>query len=541
MTSMRFLGRGVLAVALLALGCGDRAEAWTKPVNKPVAAYGLKSSVALIDTGAERALVLTAWADQIMKTQSVPLGRRISASATSPDGGRLFVLSQGDPDRSNADYQPPALTVVESANPGAPRRYELPDALSSLVVDPEGEFLVAYGANGVVTNPNELIFIKPDEPASSTNPRLQIVPSLGGGAPQRFTFTPRLELARASRRLLVIETDRDLVLVDPADSSRPPVTLPLSDNRTSAALISPGGIAVDPGDVARAACLAVRTDTEDSVYLYTFAPVTPVPDLPANDFKINVNTIYVGGAPSDIAFVNTNRGVRLAALVPSPARSAVLVDVGNNHTQSAALSDGYRDMNLVTNLVSGTAGGFDQALLWNGTSLAGGVALWDLGKVPDDSATTINTAESIVTYNLTGAVTDVVDVPGKPLQILATTNGSFYVFDLKQHTSSPLRASSALTLQVSRDGARIWAFQQGTNRLARIDPNGPSAITIPIERQIDQVFEIDRNDSGKGLMVLHGLSANSAGAGGATVFDALAPDVRTSRLYSGLLLEGLLP
>jgi hypothetical protein len=544
MTSKRYLRCGVFAAALLAIGCGDRAEEWSKPVNKPVGAYGLKGSVALIDTGADRALMLTAWQDQTIKTQSVPIGRNVAATAMSPDGARVFVASKGDPNPIKADDQRSALTVIESGSPAASTSYELPGTPVDLIVDPTGELVVVLAQEDFITNPNALIFVDPSKPyVLDQNPRVQNIPSLNAGSPQRFTFTPALHLANGDRRLLVIETERDVVLVDPADPRRPIVTLPLTDNRTNTVAVSPAGIAVDPGDATRNPCLAVRAASADSVYLFTFAPVVTTG---LDDFKINVNTVYVGGTPSDIAFVNTNRGSKLAALVPSPAHAAVLVDVGNNHTLQASLPDAYSSMDLVTSSISGAAAGFDQALLWNGTSTAGGVALWDLGKVPDDTATQINTAESIVTYSLSGAVTDVTDVPGRPLKILTTSSamasGSLYVFDLDRHTSAPLRAPYGVKLRVSRDGARAWAFLQSANKLARIDPSGssgPSVATIPIERAIDDVFEIDRSDTGKALIALHGLT--SSGLGGATVFDALAPDVRTSRLYSGLLLEGLSP
>jgi hypothetical protein len=543
MTSRHLFRSGVLTAALLAVGCSDRSDAWSKPVNKPVEKHGLNNSIALIDSAGERAVMLTAWADDTIKTTSVPVGRRIVATAPSNDGSRLFVLSQGDQGQVGAGAQPPALTVIESTSLSAPKRFDyLPAVPVGLVVDPTGEYVIVLGGEDFITNPNELIFVDPNkDPSPDVNPRVQNVPSLSGGYPQRFTFTPKLQLAAGDRRLLIIETERDVVLVDPA-GVRPTVTLPLSDIRTTTAVVAPAGIAVDPGDATHNPCLAVRAASGDSVFLFTFAPRATA-DTNTNDFEINVNTVYVGGTPSDIAFVNTNRGMRLAALVPSPARSAVLVDVGNNHVQTAALSDGYRNMDLVTNLISGA--GFEQALLWNGTSAAGGVAIWDLGKVPDDTATEINTTESVVSYNLSDSVTGVVDVPTKPLKILQTSSGSLYVFDLDRHTSSPLRASSALTLDVSSDGARVWAFQSGTTKLARIDPGGPSVVTMPIDRPVDAVFEIERSDSvanandpNKSAVLLHGLSGG--GLVGATVFDARTI-AHSGRRYSGLLLEGLTP
>src|SRR5262249_3605492 len=155
-------------------------------------------------------------ADQNLQFAEANLGRHIVSVTTSDDRERAFVISRGDSPRLRPTDQGPALTVIAASNPTTPIRYELPDELTSLALDPEGRFAIVYtgdsDSGGFITNPNELLIVDLSAAPSATNPSQRNLPSSIGGAPKRITFTEPLHLPAGDRRLIVVETDRDLVL-----------------------------------------------------------------------------------------------------------------------------------------------------------------------------------------------------------------------------------------------------------------------------------------------------------------------------------------
>ena len=92
-------------------------------------------------------------------------------------------------------------------------------------------------------------------------------------------------------------------------------------------------------------------------------------------------------------------------------------------------------------------------------------------------------------------------------------------------------------------GLRAWQ-----PKLAQVALEKPEVVPVAIDRQVDDVFEIDRMGGGRALVALHRTRPNddggqrgSGGDLGVTVFDADFPDATTSRRYSSLMLERLAP
>jgi hypothetical protein len=521
-------------------------------VTGPVTVEGLRNAAVVIDASLNRALVLRASADQLLAIDAVPIGKHVATTAASPDGSRVFVLSQGEPTRLSSRDEGPSLTVIEADRPDAAKRYELPDALTALAIDPAGKFAIVYAGDGTggsfIKNPNELIFVDlTADPKPKENPFLHTLPSNVGGSPKRLTFTSPLNFAGGARRLLVVETDRDVMLVELDDPSRPEISLPVTDPRTDARALAPAGIAVDPGDATapldKPPVIAIRTATDDNVLIYT---LRPSPGQPL-DFVPTPNLAFVSGVPSDIAFVRTNQGSRLAALVQAPTPEGLLVKVDDNQTLAAKLKAPYRQMALVTGSVSGATAGSDQVLLYSGAGNVSSVAIWDLGKVPDAAYNDIDTLKSIETLNLGGSVGSVVDVSDPAIKVLTTGSQSIYVLDLDQHKASPLNTTGNVALRFSLEGDRAWAFLPAAPNLAQIRLAGPDVVPVVVDRPIDDVLEVARADGGKSLLAFHGLGAAASALGrstrgvGVTVFDANTPDAATSRRYSSVMLERLLP
>jgi len=580
---MRALPTALFSIACLGwfAACGSRPGYWDAATARQTQSYGLGNAVALVDAPVNRVVLLSAQADQQISKRSWPIGHNFLSAAISADAQSLLVLSQGDWPRLKAADEQPSLTVI-TVSASAPfdvqaKQYLMSEPLSNLVIDndpQQKQWAVAYAGppmsgskqTSFVENPNLIVIFdltrppNPDsraavDPNVAPNPISRTIQSFGG-TPQRLTFTPKLQLPNGvQRRLLVIETDQDITLVDlneafPVPPAPPPpeITVPLSGN---AAHVKPAGIAVSPGDSNNPARIAVRADNNTNVFTLRLDPPDPQTGAastaarPANAFKPTINLTDVGGVPTDIQFVTTDRsnptdtGLRVAALVPSTT-SAVLVEPDTSLTTQVRLPAAYTQLSLVTNILSagsnpasGGAAATDVALLWGSAGAqTSGVGLWTLG-------TTVGQPYRSVESVLSQPIKSVDDVPkpNETRKVLEMANGAgFFVLDLVARTAEPLTTVRTPTLTIAPDGQRLWAFARGGTDLAAIeDFNALNPIRLVTLLPIDAIYDVQRTDiaNARSLIALH-----QTGAIGATVFDAFHPDNTTSRRASALLLEG---
>jgi hypothetical protein len=527
------------ALAFAFAACGDRPDAYDAPIKSPLPSFGLESDVALVDDGAHRVVLLSPHSGQELDRTSLSVGKNVVRTDASPDGKRLFVLSAGDVVRKKDVDEKPSFSVIEN---GAVRRYGLEAPHSGLSIDKEGRWVALFAAptsSGAqatfVENPNEIVLVDLAAPVeTAVTPRT--IRSFGG-RPQRVSFTPVLNLPGGPRRLLVVETEQDVTLLDldnlTRTPQRPEITVRLTSG-ASAAVSSPAGVVFDDGDADKAddSRIGVRLVNSSNVVTLTLVPQaadakTDDPAMVPNDFRPIVNLTDVGGAPGDVVFVRTDVGIRLAAIVPGN-RQAVLVDPATSITTNVDLPDAYSKISLITDVVAGAAG-TDTALLY-GPGGAHGVAFWSLGRA------TGQPYRSVEVVALSTSVDRVDDVPPpRPqLKVLSSSANAFYVLDLVSRTASPLTTLAAPSLVVARDGERLWAFQRGYSNLAQVLLSDLHPTPVPIDRPIDAVYDVARRDGGRALVAV-----DARGAGGATVLDAVVPDTAQSRSYYGLLLEGL--
>jgi hypothetical protein len=399
-----------------------------------------------------------------------------------------------------------------------------------LVLDPTSRFAIVHATaadSAFVQNPNELIVVDLSAPPSATNPMPFTLRSFGG-APERIDFTPTLGLPGGQQRLLVVQTDRDVALIDLDDLSAPDVTVDLTE---SAETLHPLGFAVTDGDPTddTDARIAIRLEGDANVVILDLLPPSPG-DPPNVSYRPTPNIVAVGGVPSDIAFVRTDGGLRLAALVPTQ-QSLALVDPSTGVTTNVALMDAYDHIALVTDAVGGTEHGSDVALLWSeNTSSIAFVAL----------GTTVGKPyKSLDVLPLDISVSAVLDVPApnSTLKVLVSSDGQqFYVLDLGARTASPLVSSeSGLTVSLSPDGGRAWALVPGSPNLAAIDMQKLHPQNLILTEPIQAVFDIERRDTGRALLAVHAL-----GGTGITVLDGAYPSLLNDVVYPAVL-TGELP
>jgi len=245
-------------------------------------------------------------------------------------------------------------------------------------------------------------------------------------------------------------------------------------------------------------------------------------------YRAAPNVVYVGGTPSDISFVQTDGGLRLAALVPS--RSVMtLVDPGTGLTSEIELGAPFTDLSLITSIVGETDYGSDVALLWS--SASSNIAFVALGSTVGQPYRSVDVLE------LEHAVTTVHEIPAphSHLKILGSPNSAdLTVLDLLARTASPISSSSIDTVvSVSPDGERAWISAGGTS-LAQLDLDSLHPRNFILSSRIQDTFDIGRLDGGRALVAVH-----PQGAIGITVLDAHNPALTHAREYVGVLMGGL--
>jgi hypothetical protein len=521
---------GLLAIAG-AVGCDDRDPVWDAYVEQPATALAMNTAVAVVDAPAQRALVLPVDADLQLSPASLPIGQGYAASAATPDGRHLLVLSRGVVPRRTADDEGPSLSMIAaSPAPQLVHRYELGDPLARLAVDPESRFAVAFPSSDdgtFVHNPNELVIFDLERGPSADNP-VELTLRSFGGRPERLTFTPVLGLPGGERRLLVAETDRDVSLVDLDHLDLPEITIPLTSGPDP---LAPAQVAVSDGDPDRDddARVALRIAGDPNVIVVDLLPVADE-DASATpqSFRASPNVVFVGGTPTDVAFVQTDGGLRLAAVVPS-AQVLTLVDPLTGVSSGVELGAPFERMALVTSIVGPGEDGSDVALLWS--SASPDIAFVALG------STVGKPYKSIERTELGQPIARVLDVPAPNghLKLLQALDGrAIFVLDVRERTVAPIETSSSATeLALSPTGERAW-LSAGSAELAGLDLASLHPVNLVLSRSIDALFDIERSGGGRALIALH-----SSGALGATVLDGESPSLAGAREYFGLLLGGL--
>lgn len=525
-----------LAAFLAASACGGRPEIWDEPTGNPMT-IGMGSAVAVVDEPAHRVLLLEPREGQELDRRTFSVGHNTVGTAVSADKETLFVLSAGDVPRRSTKDELPALSMYRKRGAEVEhRRFDMATPLSGMSVDPLGRYVAVYAGGkstrSFVENPNEIVLVDLEAPAdkSVTSRTLRSF----GAQPLRLTFTPPLTLPGGARRLLVVETEQYVSLLDLDHlhdaTPRPDITVRLTSGASSR-VVTPGGIVVDDGDPARDddARIGVRLANDSNVVLLTLdRPAEGAPET-ANDFTPRVNLTDVGGTASDIAFVKTDGGLRLAALVPG-ASKAVLVEPDTSVTTDVALPEPYSRLSLVTDVVGEAGAETDMALLYGDQDRAvGGVAFWSLGKT---SGQPYRSVEVVAVAGRVGRVLDVPE-PHRELKILEAQGNAFYILNLLDRTAAPLSAQGTAALEVSNDGRRLWAYQRGANNLAGITLDNARPVPLVTERVIAGVFDVARPAGGRSLVAVH-----ASGSFGVTVFDAEVPDTATAREFTSLLLEG---
>jgi hypothetical protein len=273
----------------------------------------------------------------------------------------------------------------------------------------------------------------------------------------------------------------------------------------------------------------VRLQDSSDVVLLQQGPASPAEEgQDQKEFSVVVNIVDVGGRPSNIDFVRTYGGLRLAALIPGE-QEATLVNPESTLTETVEMPHRFDRMTRITSLVDETPDGGDVALLW-GTSTQ--IAFWSLGSTSSTPYRSVDSTE------LDMVVSEVLDVPppNQHLKVLVNSEGfGFFVLDLRKRESFPLDTTgSGFRVTVSPDGERLWVSRPSGNDFSAVQLANLHPAALYVSPGVSGVFDIDRKDGGRAAIALH-----LGSSWGATLLDAREPDSASTWHYPGLELEGL--
>ncbi|MBN2196452.1 MAG: hypothetical protein JW751_26810 [Polyangiaceae bacterium] len=557
------IGRLVwIAVAITA--CKDIDTDWDTPAAADYKTVGLKGSVAVVDSALDRLVMLTAPTQHELGTEAISVGKNPTHWVPSADRERLFVLSRGV--QSAREDIPPTLTVVDGGTrPAVCSRFELDKPYEQLTLDPERQWAVIHNADTYAENPDEILFARLSPEAncrqlSEDERQREVVQiTLGGEAidlgdalqQDAFSFTQELEWPGGARRILVVRRAETVQLVDLSEvvdhPERAQHVLEMPEVRDNEFGL-PAQVVYHPSvpdpDGSHHAWLAVRLGNDTSVLIYK---VESAAEDSEASVAFNRNIASIGGTATDIEFVMTPEGLKLAVLVPS-RREAILIDPHTIVTDSIDLSAPYERLARITDEVTTATAPEDTpdvALLW--ASGQPSIAFWTLARTSTRPWGSLDVRDTEITVENATSVTDDVRLDQRSRWLLLGSGASeFRVLELLDRDVRRVVIANDPSFEVSLapTGDRVWIYSPGNAReVAMADLSG-DLLRIPtrpvyIERAVDTVLDIERGDGGYAALVLHRGSSVTHGTLAVTLLDAEEPESTDSRFFSGLLLGGV--
>lgn len=541
-TALRALGGGtvlalggtVLAGSLLA-GCGMRGEELSASGYFELGDFfTLEGALVVRDRGLDRLLFVRAPKLDSLEVTSHGIGKNVEEGGivVAPDQKRLFVLDRGGDAPEKEDNERPSLAIFSGGTRDAePTRVEMDAPMNQLVLDARSEWLAAYQADAYVTSDAEFLFLSlSEENLSSEEPRF--VPKTirrFGAKIEGVEFSDELTLPSGKTRFFAVRSRADLTLVDLSDLDAEEVTIKLPTDRNNDPL-PPVELAFDDGDEEDPfdARVGIRLEGSSDVVLLTLG----APRNEGEAYAVDVNIVDVGGVPSEIEFVRTDGGLRLAALVPS-AQVAMLVDPATTLSERVELDAPYSHMTKITDSVPTLPDGGDVALLWGESQR---FAFWSLG------STSGTPYASVHSTALDFAVSQVLSVPDPDgtknghLKILVGAGGTFFVLDLRSREATMLTTKSpTMRVMPSRDGERIWVTPGSGGVFSFVTLTNLHPEEVRVSPAMNYLADIERRGGGRAALAVHGDFAGLA----VTVFDGENPKSTESRHYPFLSLEAL--
>ncbi len=491
--------------------------------------FALNGALVIHDSAQNRFTVIQAETETRPSIRQVDAGTNVITATTSADNRYLYSLSGGVVPRKFPSDPAPELRIIDGKadSPQATKVYQLDEPMTRLAVDPKGDWVAAFAGSAEISNPSEIILVKLSGDADDADDLQDAITNLTirafAGQPKQLIFTDDLTLpGNEKTRFLIVATDRDLTLINLNQLDQPEITIPMPIQADGSAG-EPNEVIFNDGDADN------ESDARLAISIRNSPEILIVQLNDASGDLISINSVDVGGEPSQIAFLKTAGGLKLTALVPE-LRQAALINPDTSVTTKVDLPGSYEKFSLVTDALEETdEEAYDTALLWGG---ARSISFWSLSAASDTPY------RSLSTTMLSFDVFEVLDVPApsEHLKVIKGFDSNIFILDLQRRESSPITAAGYENdLSVSSNGKHLWITPEAASSFSQISLENLHPTSVYTPQPIDKLHELNTKDGKRALFTL----VQNDNRVDLNIYNAESPDYLNSYYFPALNLRDL--
>lgn len=486
-----------LALSRLVLGLGLVASCSPEAPRREVSIFGaaaaLDEHVVWIDTANDEALLLDVSKKEIapeVKSYSAPENPVILERRNGHNQLLLLARGNGSGDGVLSLLGPNKLEKTFSVGSRFDVLSQSDDGrYAFLRFSPDNN-----DADSLLFNPNEvaIVDLDADEDKAVT---LRSVRGFGK-VPRRVAFSPSMEVAGETRRLVVVLFESHVSLIDLSHLDRPEYTVELSQ----ASGIGLEQVRFSPDEQK----IYLAGSNSNDVFVLTLLPAA---SNRANDFEPSLNQLGAGARPLDMA-IYEHDGVRRLLAVSGGV--ALIIESGSNRVTTIPLPRPANKVLLYTGPAPFDDAEEQRALLYSeGTDQ---LLFLDLDQVEE------RTTRNLERLPMSGALANLVALENN-LVLLIRDNG-LGMLDLNGRAASELSSSVNLTQAIpSPELNRLWIRPEGRPALAYLDYSADRSTPgqVSLESPIHQMLLFTQMKTPRVVLTHPSVS------GSVTVLDAIEP------------------
>lgn len=544
---MRARTNVMLALCVLALGCGERREGFDVP-PRVVDRARLGSELVFLDASRDEADALdvmtkeptakvtriavgaaprlaversTSNANPVLSASSV-VGATTSAtiadSRLPPD--ELLVLCDGKRDAGGDYVEKPSLTVVKTNH--ETRRYELSSPLEQVELSSDGRYALVWGqptsgdSSGLLNNPNRVALIDLDQAPSDTNPWERTLKATGGSV-SSVLITPPISYGGGQYPVALFGFSNGLNIWDLAHPANEDITV---EGLSVSGTFRLKRVAVDREN---AQIYLIQEDQGD-LRVLSFAERDP---NGTNEFRLVLNQLPLGTTlASDMVFYTD---LAVPKVLVAAGNRLGIVDANDGRLASVALpAKGDR----LYSFVGKSPNDNDvkqRVVVWgSGQSSVSFVELENLEKAGTQNIELLPLGGTFVLSSLVTL--------SENLLLTVLNGGGIGTLDLEARRFRPLSSKVELSAPtIESDARRVWVggdAQSGAGRVGYFEPTTLATDSLLLDNAVQELFLFEQ-DNRRRLVVSH-----DSLLGEVTIVDATKATRASSLVLTGFLADG---
>lgn len=489
-TTMHRVGLLVLATAFTT-SCGDeqprdRVETFGSPA-------ALDEHVVWLDTANDEALLLNvARNDVTPEVTSYPAPENPVVLQRRNGHNELLLLARGE---GSGD----GVLCLLGPNK-VTKTFQLGSRFDSVTQSEDGRYAFARfspnneDADSLLFNPNEvaIVDLDADEDEAVTLRSLRGF----GRVPLGVEFSPEMDVAGQTRRLVVVLFDSHVSILDLSHLDRPEYTVELSQESS----IGLSQVRFSPEERK----IYLTGSNSSDVFVLTLLPSG---DNRTNDFEPSLNQLGAGARPLDMAIYEQGGNRRLLAV---SGNAALVIESGSNRVTTVQLPATASKVLLYKGPAPFDDAEEQRALLYSQGS--GQLMFLDLDQVED------RTTRNLETLPISGGLTSLTPLQNN-IVLLIRSNG-LGMLNLNGRSASELSSAVNLSQAIpSPELSRLWIRPEGRSALAYLDYSEDQSTPgqVSLDAPIEQMLLFTQAKTPRVVLT------HSKVGGSVTILDALDP------------------